>query len=92
LVEADLETGRTHQLRVHLAHLGTPILGDEKYGDFALNKLLAKRGLKRMFLHACRMRMKHPLTGDQLDLMAPLPEDLSSFAQRMLKARDVESL
>ncbi|MFM9888666.1 MAG: RluA family pseudouridine synthase [Burkholderiales bacterium] len=92
LVEADLETGRTHQLRVHLAHLGTPILGDEKYGDFALNKLLGKRGLKRMFLHACRMRMKHPLTGDQLDLVAPLPEDLSLFAQRMLKARDVESL
>ncbi len=92
LIEADLETGRTHQLRVHLAHLGTPILGDEKYGDFALNKLLAKRGLKRMFLHACRMRMKHPLTGDQLDLVAPLPEDLSSFAQRMLKARDVESV
>ncbi len=92
LVEADLETGRTHQLRVHLAHLGTPILGDEKYGDFALNKLLGKRGLKRMFLHACRMRMKHPLTGEQLDLVAPLPEDLSLFAQRMLKARDVESL
>ncbi|MFN0304685.1 MAG: RluA family pseudouridine synthase [Burkholderiales bacterium] len=92
LVEADLETGRTHQLRVHLAHLGTPILGDEKYGDFALNKLLAKRGLKRMFLHACRMRMKHPLTGEQLDLVAPLPEDLSLFAQRMLKARDVEAL
>ncbi len=92
LLEADLETGRTHQLRVHLAHLGTPILGDEKYGDFALNKLLAKRGLKRMFLHACRLRLAHPLTGEALDLVAPLPAELSSFAQRMLMAADVESI
>jgi 23S rRNA pseudouridine955/2504/2580 synthase len=92
LVEADLETGRTHQLRVHLAHLGTPILGDEKYGDFALNKRLAKHGLKRMFLHACRMRLSHPLTGDVLELTAPLPDELASFAQRMLRVSDVESL
>ncbi len=92
LVEADLETGRTHQLRVHLAHLGTPILGDEKYGDFALNKRLAKRGLKRMFLHACRIRLSHPLTGEVLELLAPLPAELSSFAQRMLMVSDVESL
>ncbi len=92
LLEADLETGRTHQLRVHLAHLGTPIVGDEKYGDFALNKLLAKRGLKRMFLHACRLRLAHPLTGEALDLVAPLPAELSSFSQRMLIAADVESI
>jgi 23S rRNA pseudouridine955/2504/2580 synthase len=92
LVEADLETGRTHQLRVHLAHLGTPILGDEKYGDFALNKLLAKRGLKRMFLHASRIRLDHPLTGEALELLSPLPDELASFAQRMLKVCDVESL
>ena len=92
LVEADLETGRTHQLRVHLAHLGTPILGDEKYGDFALNKLLGKRGLKRMFLHASRIRLAHPLTGEALELLSPLPAELAMFAKRMLKATDVHSL
>src|SRR5438876_258262 len=52
LIEAELKTGRTHQIRVHLAHLEFPIAGDDKYGDFAWNKSLAKRGLKRMFLHA----------------------------------------
>ncbi len=92
LVEADLETGRTHQLRVHLAHLGTPILGDEKYGDFALNKLLGKRGLKRIFLHASRIRLDHPLTGDPMEILSPLPEELALFAKRMLKATDAQSL
>jgi hypothetical protein len=60
-----LRTGRTHQIRVHLAHLGFPIAGDEKYGDFALNKALAREGLKRMFLHASRMRLPHPLDGQR---------------------------
>ena len=55
LLEAELETGRTHQIRVHLAHLGFPLAGDDKYGDFAWNRLLAKEGLKRMFLHARSM-------------------------------------
>jgi 23S rRNA pseudouridine955/2504/2580 synthase len=61
LLEAELKTGRTHQIRVHLAHLGFPIAGDEKYGDFALNKALSREGLKRMFLHAWKMRLPHPL-------------------------------
>src|SRR6266436_298083 len=52
LLEAELHTGRTHQIRVHLTHLGFPLAGDDKYGDFAWNKTLAKEGLKRMFLHA----------------------------------------
>lgn len=52
LLEAELKSGRTHQIRVHLAHLGYPILGDDKYGDFALNRELQREGLKRMFLHA----------------------------------------
>src|SRR5471030_2517620 len=52
LLEAQLKTGRTHQIRVHLSHLGFPIAGDDKYGDFARNKVLMKQGLKRMFLHA----------------------------------------
>src|SRR5262249_42062173 len=58
LLRAQLLTGRTHQIRVHLAHLGFPIVGDEKYGDFALNKSLPRAGLKRMFLHAERVEFR----------------------------------
>ena len=79
LLEAKLITGRTHQLRVQLAHLGFPILGDDKYGDFALNRALQKKGLKRMFLHAFSMKMKHPLTQELLELKAPLPRELDAF-------------
>jgi 23S rRNA pseudouridine955/2504/2580 synthase len=79
LLEAKLITGRTHQLRVQLAHLGFPILGDDKYGDFSLNKVLQKKGLKRMFLHAFSMKMKHPLTEEPLELKAPLPRELDAF-------------
>jgi 23S rRNA pseudouridine955/2504/2580 synthase len=83
LLEAELKTGRTHQIRVHLSHLGFPIVGDDKYGDFPLNKALQKRGLKRMFLHACKMVLKHPLTGEKLSLEAPLPEDLERFLRQL---------
>ncbi len=79
LLEAELKTGRTHQIRVHLAHLGFPIAGDEKYGDFALNKALSREGLKRMFLHASRMRLPHPLEERELVLEAALPAALKSF-------------
>jgi len=79
LLEAKLITGRTHQLRVQLAHLGFPILGDDKYGDFSLNKTLQKKGLKRMFLHAFSMKLKHPLTDEPLELKAPLPRELDAF-------------
>lgn len=79
LLEAELKTGRTHQIRVHLAHLGYPIAGDDKYGDFALNKELAKRGLRRMFLHASLAKVFHPLTGEELALAAPLSTDLQDF-------------
>ena len=79
LLEAKLITGRTHQLRVQLAHLGFPILGDDKYGDFSLNKALQKKGLKQMFLHAFSMKMKHPLTEEPLELKAPLPLELDAF-------------
>lgn len=83
LLEAQLKTGRTHQIRVHLSHLGYPILGDEKYGDFALNKSLHKEGLKRMFLHAWKMDFAHPITGEPLSLEAPLPEPLGAFLTRL---------
>jgi 23S rRNA pseudouridine955/2504/2580 synthase len=79
LLQAQLKTGRTHQIRVHLAHLGFPIVGDDKYGDFELNKRLAKQGMKRMFLHAWKLAFMHPLTGDRLKLEAPLPPELENF-------------
>ncbi|ACV34842.1 pseudouridine synthase, RluA family [Candidatus Accumulibacter phosphatis] len=79
LLEAHLKTGRTHQIRVHLAHLGYPVAGDEKYGDFALNRVLARDGLKRMFLHAWTMRLPNPLDGRDLVVEAPLPVVLRRF-------------
>jgi 23S rRNA pseudouridine955/2504/2580 synthase len=83
LLEAELKTGRTHQIRVHLAHLGFPIAGDDKYGDFALNKSLQREGLKRMFLHAWKMSMPHPISGEPLALEAPLPDALQRFLQQI---------
>ncbi len=85
LLEAKLVTGRTHQLRVQLAHLGFPILGDDKYGDFALNKQLQKQGLKRMFLHAAETKLQHPLSGERLRLQAAIPKDLAAFMQSLTK-------
>ena len=82
LLEAELLTGRTHQIRVHLAHLRHPVLGDDKYGDFDLNKRLRREGLKRMFLHAHRLAFAHPLTGEAMELVAPLPRDLQAFRAR----------
>ena len=79
LLEAQLKTGRTHQIRVHLAHLGFPILGDEKYGDFPLNKNLQRSGLKRMALHAWRMAFPHPLTAVPMECVAPLPDGLKNY-------------
>jgi 23S rRNA pseudouridine955/2504/2580 synthase len=79
LLEADLKTGRTHQIRVHLAHVGYPVAGDDKYGDFTLNKLLARQGLKRMFLHAGETAFTHPQSGATLALEAPLPPELQAF-------------
>jgi len=82
LIEAELKTGRTHQIRVHLAHLGFPILGDEKYGDYAFNRGLARSGLKRMFLHAHRIGFIHPATGNRVEFEAPLPADLARFLEQ----------
>jgi 23S rRNA pseudouridine955/2504/2580 synthase len=83
LLEAELKSGRTHQIRVHLAHLGFPIAGDEKYGDFALNKTLPKAGLKRMFLHAWKIRFPHPISGTLVALESVLPEALERFLQKL---------
>jgi 23S rRNA pseudouridine955/2504/2580 synthase len=79
LLEAELLTGRTHQIRVHLAHLKHPVLGDDKYGDFELNKSLRKKGLKRMFLHASRLTFAHPVTDERVVIESALPADLAKF-------------
>jgi 23S rRNA pseudouridine955/2504/2580 synthase len=89
LLEAQLKTGRTHQIRVHLAHLGFPIAGDDKYGDFALNKALARQGLKRMFLHACKTVIVHPRSGESVAFEAPPPIDLQRFLQRLDAGREL---
>ena len=68
LLEACLETGRTHQIRVHAKELGRPLLGDRKYGD------ADDTGPSRLFLHADRLRFDHPLTGESIELRAPLPD------------------
>lgn len=87
LLEAELKTGRTHQIRVHLAHLGFPIAGDDKYGDFALNKKLAKKQqeivLPRMFLHAFKTVITHPVSGERLSIEAPLTKDLQAFINEL---------
>lgn len=79
LLEVTIKTGRTHQIRVHLASAGYPIAGDDKYGDFELNRQLAKLALKRMFLHAWRLRLTHPVTNSTLELKSELPEELRNW-------------
>ena len=79
LLEVTIKTGRTHQIRVHLASQGHPIAGDDKYGDFEHNKLLQKMGLKRMFLHAWQLKFQHPQGGRLVTLQAPLPSELQKF-------------
>ena len=81
LLDVTIKTGRTHQIRVHLAHEGHPLVGDPKYGDFALNRALARgetlagHRLERMFLHARRLRFEHPASGEVIELEAPLPAE-----------------
>jgi len=87
LLDAELKTGRTHQIRVHLAHLGFPIAGDDKYGDFDTNKQLAKSShrfhLPRMFLHAHTLQLAHPITQQLLQFQSPLPADLQTFVDQL---------
>jgi 23S rRNA pseudouridine955/2504/2580 synthase len=85
LLDVELKTGRTHQIRVHLSHLGFPIVGDDKYGNFALNRMLVNDGLRRMFLHAAKLAFPHPIKGEQLEFEAPLPAELQSFVARLDK-------
>ena len=81
LLEVTIKTGRTHQIRVHLASQGHVIAGDDKYGDFEANRALQKAtpALKRMFLHAWKLHFKHPASGERIELQAELPADLGPF-------------
>jgi len=87
LLEVTIRTGRTHQIRVHLASEGFPIAGDDKYGDFDLNKSLQRASaglpLKRMFLHAWRLQFNHPLTGERQTVFAALPPELEAFSNHV---------
>jgi 23S rRNA pseudouridine955/2504/2580 synthase len=81
VVQLRLMTGRTHQIRVHLAHAGHPVLGDDKYGDFELNRAVARQGVKRLFLHARRLAFKHPVDDRRMTVDSPLPEDMLGFCR-----------
>ncbi len=96
LLEAELKTGRTHQIRVHLSASGFPIAGDDKYGDFALNRRLQKAegsrlALKRMFLHAHQLRFAHPESGQQVNLKAVLPPECERFLASLAQERISDS-
>jgi RluA family pseudouridine synthase len=80
LLEIDLITGKTHQIRVQCASRHHPIVGDDVYGDFELNRKLRKAlGIKRLCLHAARLEMKHPVTGETLRVEAAVPAEMASL-------------
>lgn len=81
LLECELRTGRTHQIRVHLASIGHPILGDTKYGDDQEQAAWRALGAKRMFLHACRLKFEHPVTGQLVSVQAPIPKAFEQIMQ-----------
>ncbi len=81
LIEAIPRTGRTHQIRAHLAALGHPIVGDQLYGGKALE------GLKRLGLHASRIKFHHPATGDEVEFHAPTPDDLTQVLKALRQGK-----
>lgn len=83
LTEVVLATGRTHQIRVHGQHLGHPLAGDPKYGDKAFNKTMKQQGLSRLFLHAWKLGINHPITGEHLHIKAPIPTALQQFIDKL---------
>ena len=94
LLDVTIKTGRTHQIRVHLQGEGHPIVGDDKYGDFELNKALSRGAavagcrpgtrFDRMFLHARRLRFTHPGSGELVECEAPMPPECSAFLESLL--------
>jgi len=79
LMKIKIYTGRMHQIRVHSAHLGHPVIGDKKYGDFEFNRLMHKQyGLNRIFLHASKLQFRHPVSDQKLHIFAPIPDQLKT--------------
>ena len=78
LMDVAIDTGRTHQIRVHAAFAGHPVAGDDKYGDRDVNRRLQDLGLRRMFLHAAELSFRWPDTGHSFRIAAPLPPDLAA--------------
>ena len=97
LLDVTIKTGRTHQIRVHLAHAGHAIVGDDKYGDFELNRALARgealpgQRYEGMFLHARRLAFQHPASGERIALEAPLPPPCQALLQRLPAAAERHS-
>ncbi|PCH60111.1 MAG: 23S rRNA pseudouridine(955/2504/2580) synthase RluC [Gammaproteobacteria bacterium] len=83
LMQVDVITGRTHQIRVHAAHHGFPLAGDDKYGDAEFDAELKQLGLKRLFLHASELEFIHPLTNDKVHIRSPLPDQLNKLLERL---------
>lgn len=89
LIKVQLKTGKTHQIRVHMQQAGYPIACDEKYGNFLYNKKLKKLGLKRMFLHAYKLKFKHPKNNLNLEFIAPIDKELNNFLIK-IKNQDLD--
>lgn len=83
LMQVKLLTGRTHQVRVHSAFQGFHVAGDDRYGDHSFNKQCKENGLKRMFLHAASLRFYHPVTDQQIEIDAPLPDELTNILSKL---------
>jgi 23S rRNA pseudouridine1911/1915/1917 synthase len=85
LIEATPETGRTHQIRVHLSSIGHPILGDRAYGGSGDDS--RSLGLQRPFLHSWRIAFEHPVTAERIEVEEPLPDDLASALEQLRDPR-----
>jgi 23S rRNA pseudouridine955/2504/2580 synthase len=89
LVEVRLLTGRMHQARVHAAHIGHPIAGDDKYGERDFNQRMKRLGLTRLFLHAARLEFRHPQSGRKMSIKAPLPVELERVLEKLRAHPDI---
>lgn len=87
LVEASPKTGRTHQIRVHSAWLGHPIVADTRYGNAGINHDLKKKGYKRLFLHAEQLQFTHPVSGEVMKFKAPLPVELEKLLEKNIQIK-----
>jgi len=87
LMEVEIDTGKTHQIRVHAAHAGHPVAGDDKYGNRVFNQLFEDYGLKRMFLHSSSLGFTRPGTREPMLASAPLPTELSAVIDKLTRGK-----